>query len=594
MSDYKAPLEDILFVMNDVLNLQGLWRELDGLDDVDEDTANAVLEEAAKVSEQLLANLDVVGDEQGCVWQDGNVSAPEGYKEAYQTFCEGGWCGLAGNPEYEGMGMPKTLVAPIEEMIQGACMAFGLAPMLTAGACLAINSHASEELKQLYLPKMYSGEWSGAMDLTEPHCGTDLGLIRTKAEPQGDGSSYRISGSKIFITWGEHDMTENIVHLVLAKLPDAPSGTKGISLFLVPKFLPSNDGSIGERNSLVCGSIESKMGIKGSSTCVMNFDDAVGWLVGEPNKGLACMFTMMNYERLVVGIQGLGVAHASYLSAADYARERIQGRSPSGIQSPEKSADSLLVHPDVRRMLMTMRSLNEAGRVFYLYVAQFLDVAKYSTDPAKKAEAEERVNLLTPLTKGFITDMAFDVSVMGQQILGGHGYIREWRQEQRVRDIRITQIYEGTNGIQAMDLIGRKVLKSKGAILHSFTGEIELFLTSCSKTKDMEVYCTKMDHALALLKEVTGFLIENSSSDPNLPGASAVDYQYLLGYITYAYMWCKVLSSLEANERDDEFAQGKKVLADIYFEKVLPRIETHRCNILAGSTSLMGMGQGWF
>ena len=380
MADYQAPLRDMRFVLNEVFDAPALWASLPKVaEHVDPETADAILEEAGKISSGVLAPLNREGDEQGCKWNDGEVTSPEGFKEAYQTIVEGGWNGLGGNPDFGGMGMPKTLVAQFEEMMQGANMAFGLAPMLTAGACLALDAHGSDELKEKYLPNMYSGVWSGAMDLTEPHAGTDLGIIRTKAEPNDDGS-FNVTGTKIFITWGEHDMAENIIHLVLAKLPDAPKGPKGISMFLVPKFLVNDDGSLGERNSFSCGSLEKKMGIKGSATCVMNFDGAKGWLVGEENKGLAAMFTMMNYERLGVGIQGIGAAEASLQSAREYALDRIQSRAPTGAQQPEKAADPILVHPDVRRMLLTMKGYVEGGRTFSTYVAQWLDIAKFAED----------------------------------------------------------------------------------------------------------------------------------------------------------------------------------------------------------------------
>ena len=593
MTDYKAPLDDIRFVMKDVFDVQSLWQSLEGLEDADEETADAVLEEAAKVCEQEIAPLDREADEQGCRWEDHKVISPKGYKEAYQTFCEGGWGGLAGDPEYGGMGMPKTLVAAIEEMVQGACISFGLAPMLTAGACLAIRAHASEELKQRYLPKMYSGEWSGAMDLTEPHCGTDLGLIRTKAEPLDDGS-YSINGTKIFITWGDQDMSENVIHLVLAKLPDAPAGSRGISLFLVPKTLVSESGELEGANGVSCGSLEKKMGIKGSATCVMNYDNAKGWLVGEPNKGLACMFTMMNYERLVVGIQGMGVAENSYQGAVNYARERIQGRSPTGVKQPEIEADTLLVHPDVRRMLMTMRAWNEGGRAFYTYVGQFLDIAKYAVEPERKEHANNMVALLTPVAKAFLTDRAFDTTVIGQQVLGGHGYIREWGQEQKVRDTRITQIYEGTNGIQAMDLIGRKTVGSKGLLTNVFITDVEEYIASTEGLEGRGEFIPDLVNALDVLKSATSKVVENSAQDPCAPGAAAVDYLNLLGYVAYAYMWARMAMTLIKQNRDDDFAKAKLSTASFFFKKLLPQIQAYEASINAGSDTVMSMDDSWF
>ena len=446
MPEYNAPLRDMRFLLNEVFDAPSMWAENARLAEVvDPDTADAILEEAGKIAANVLAPLNREADESGSKWVDGNVTAPAGFKEAYAMYSEGGWGGLGGNPEFGGMGMPKMLVGQVEEMIQGSNISFGLAPMLTAGACLSLNAHGSQELKDKYLANMYSGQWAGAMDLTEPHCGTDLGIIRTKAEPQADGS-YLVSGTKIFITWGEHDMAENIIHLVLAKLPDAPAGPKGISLFLVPKVLVNEDGSLGERNTMGCGSIEHKMGIKGSATCVMNYDGAKGWLVGEENKGLAAMFTMMNYERVAVGIQGLGVAENSYQNAVTYANDRIQSRAPTGKQFPDKAADPIIVHPDVRRMLLTMRANTEGSRAFSTYASKWLDLSKFSDDEETKKHAEAMISLLTPVVKSFLTDLALESAVAGQQVFGGHGFIREWGQEQHVRDIRITQIYEGTNG----------------------------------------------------------------------------------------------------------------------------------------------------
>ncbi|MEX5590563.1 acyl-CoA dehydrogenase family protein, partial [Pseudomonas urmiensis] len=472
MADYKAPLRDMRFVLNEVFEVAKLWSQLPELAEaVDQDTAMAVLEEAGKVTSKSIAPLSRSGDEEGCHWDNGAVRTPAGFIDAYKTYAEGGWVGVGGDPQFGGMGMPKAISAQVEEMVNASSLAFGLYPMLTAGACLSINAHASEALKEQYLPNMYAGVWAGSMCLTEPHAGTDLGIIRTKAEPQADGS-YKVSGTKIFITGGEHDLTENIIHLVLAKLPDAPAGPKGISLFLVPKFLVNQDGSLGARNPATCGSIEHKMGIQGSATCVMNFDEAVGYLVGEPNKGLAAMFTMMNYERLGVGIQGLASAERSYQNAVEYARDRLQSRSPTGPQAKDKVADPIIVHPDVRRMLLTMKAQIEGGRAFSTYVAMQLDSAKYSEDPVTRKRSEELVALLTPVAKAFLTDLGLECTVHGQQVFGGHGYIREWGQEQLVRDVRITQIYEGTNGIQALDLMGRKVVGSGGAFYRLFADEI--------------------------------------------------------------------------------------------------------------------------
>ena len=593
MADYRAPLEDMRFLIKDVFALEPLWQSLNGLEAMDMATADAILEEAAKICQEVLAPLNRAADEAGCGFDNGEVTAPPGFRQAYKTYCDGGWCGLGGNPEYGGMGMPKSLVAAVEEMLQGASLSFGLAPMLTAGACVAINSHASDELKPRYLPRMYSGEWAGAMDLTEPHCGTDLGLIRTRAIPDVDGS-YQLTGTKIFITWGEHDMTENIVHLVLAKLPDAPAGSRGISLFLVPKFLVNEDGSAGERNAVSCGSIEKKMGIKGSPTCVMNYDGATGWLVGEPHQGLAAMFTMMNYERLGVGLQGVAAAEASYQTAVAYARERLQGRGPNGTESPEQEADSLLVHPDVRRMLLSMRALNEGGRAFYIYVAQWLDIAKFSDNAEARTRAEKIVALLTPVAKAFLTDMAFDTAVNGQQILGGHGYVRDWGQEQLVRDIRITQIYEGTNGIQAMDLIGRKTLATDGELLRLFIADIEQFVAANDRNPVVSEFAQPLSDTAESLMELTHYLVKQAAADPCAAGAAAVDYLHLVGYVAYGYMWLRMVAAAEVADVPRDFRKAKRCTARFYFARLLPETLALTAKIKAGSAPLMDMPAACF
>lgn len=587
MTAYKAPLDDIRFLLKDVFRMEEFWTAL-GIDTVDAETADAILEEAGKVCEQVLAPLNREADEEGCEWRDGEVSTPKGFKEAYRIFSDGGWNAVAGNPEYEGMGMPKTLVSAIEEMVQGACMSFGLAPMLTAGAAFAINSHASDVLKKRYLPKMYSGRWSGAMDLTEPHAGTDLGLIRTKAVPLEDGS-YAVSGTKIFITWGEHDMAENIVHLVLAKLPDAPEGSRGISLFLVPKFLPDENGEVGERNGVHCGSIEKKMGIKASSTCVMNFDNAKGWMIGEANRGLAAMFTMMNYERLLVGIQGMAVAEASYQSAAGYARERLQSRAPAGPVQPEQVADPIIAHADVRRMLLTMRAFNEGGRAFYIYVAKWLDMARFGTDEKQREQGENMVALLTPVAKAFMTDVAFDSAVLGQQVFGGHGFIREWGQEQHVRDIRITQIYEGTNGIQAMDLIGRKTVATQGGLLKLFASDVEDFIRATGADTGMDDLLKRLQSALDTLTEATEAMLKNAQADANVPGAVAMDYLHLFGYVAYAYMWAQMAVATASSTVDKPFAKAKLAVARYYFLRLLPQVETLKLRVMDTADAVMGL-----
>ncbi len=584
MADYQAPLRDMRFVLNEVFDAPKLWQALPALAEVvDAETADAILEEAGKITANSIAPLNRSGDEEGCRWDDGAVSTPAGYREAYQLYAEGGWVGVGGDPAFGGMGMPKVISAQVEEMMNSASLAFGLYPMLTSGACLSIYAHASEELKQKYLPNMYAGVWSGSMCLTEPHAGTDLGIIRTKAEPQADGS-YKVSGTKIFITGGEHDLTDNIIHLVLAKLPDAPAGSRGISLFLVPKVLVNDDGSLGERNSLSCGSIEHKMGIQASATCVMNFDGATGWMVGEPNKGLAAMFTMMNYERLGVGIQGLATGERSYQSAIEYARERIQSRAPTGPVAQDKAADPIIVHPDVRRMLLTMKALNEGGRAFSSYVALQLDIAKFSDDEAARQRAEAQVALLTPVAKAFLTDMGLETTVHGQQVFGGHGFIREWGQEQLVRDCRITQIYEGTNGIQALDLVGRKIVGSGGTMYQTFVDEIRAFVASAGA--DLREFTEPLKAALDNLDELTAWVIDQAKANPNEIGAASVEYLHVFGYTAYAYMWARMATVALAKQGEGEFYQSKLGTARFYFARLLPRIHSLTASVKAGSESL--------
>jgi len=572
------------FLLNDVFKVAEQWAELPALAElVDAETALAVLEEAGKVAGRSIAPLSRAADEEGCHWSNGAVRTPAGFIEAYATYAEGGWVGVGGDPVYGGMGMPKAISAQVEEMVNASSLSFGLYPMLTAGACLSINAHASEALKQTYLPNMYAGVWSGSMCLTEAHAGTDLGLIRTRAEPQADGS-YSVSGTKIFITGGEHDLTENIIHLVLAKLPDAPAGPKGISLLLVPKFMVNADGSLGERNAVSCGSIEHKMGIQASATCVMNFDGAVGYLVGEANKGLAAMFTMMNYERLGVGIQGLASAERSYQNAVDYARDRLQSRSPTGAKAKDKLADPIIVHPDVRRMLLTMKATIEGGRAFSTYVAMQLDNAKYSQDAETVKRSEALVALLTPVAKAFLTDLGLESTVHGQQVFGGHGYIREWGQEQLVRDVRITQIYEGTNGIQALDLMGRKVVGSGGAFYRVFSDEVHGFVDQHGA--ELSEFTQPLSDALQRLDAVTAWVLEQAKHDPNQIGAASVEYLHAFGYVAYAYMWARMAGAAQQSSGDEAFHAAKLGTARFYFARLLPRLDSLIASVKAGSETL--------
>ncbi|VVP67123.1 3-methylmercaptopropionyl-CoA dehydrogenase [Pseudomonas fluorescens] len=590
MNTYNAPLRDMRFVLHEVFDAPALWARLPTLAErVDADTANAILDEAAKVTGQLIAPLNRSGDEEGAQWHAGTVTTPTGFKEAYATYIAGGWVGLSGNPDHDGMGMPKMLAVQVEEMLYAANTSFALYSTLSSGACLAIDAHASADLRATYLPPMYAGRWAGSMCLTEPHAGTDLGLLRTRAEPQA-GGTYRISGSKIFITGGEQDLTENIIHLVLAKLPDAPAGAKGISLFLVPKVLVNADGSLGSRNALSCGAIEHKMGIKASATCVMNFDGATGYLLGEVNKGMAAMFTMMNYERLSIGLQGIGCAEGSYQVALRYARERLQSRAPGGAVAIDKAADPIIVHPDVRRMLLGMKALTEGGRAFACYVGQQLDLARFAQDPGERQRSAALAALLTPVAKAFFTDTGLESCVNGQQVLGGHGYVREWGQEQYVRDVRIAQIYEGTNGIQALDLLGRKVIADGGAALRLFCAEALAFADGCKLP-----YSRELAVALERLMAVSDGLMDHARTHPNEPGAAAVEYLHLFGYVAYAYMWARMAAVAEARrDEDPAFHDAKLATAAFYFQRLLPRTLGLEASIRAGSATLFGLAEEQF
>ena len=590
MPEFNAPLRDMRFVLHEVFEAPALWARLPALaDHVDADTADAILEEAAKVTGQLIAPLNRSGDEQGAQWHAGKVTTPAGFKSAYSTYIEGGWVGLSGNPEFGGLGMPKMLAVQFEEMLYGANSSFALYSALTSGACLAIDAHASAALKNTYLPPMYEGRWAGSMCLTEAHSGTDLGIIRTRAEPQAD-ASYSINGSKIFITGGDQDLTENIIHLVLAKLPDAPPGPRGISLFLVPKVLVNADGSLGQGNAVSCGSIEHKMGIKASATCVINFDNAQGWLIGEANKGLAAMFTMMNYERLSIGIQGIGCAETSYQNARTYARERLQSRAPTGAVAPDKMADPIIVHPDVRRMLLSMKAMTEGGRAFASYVGQQLDLAKFSTEPLEQEQASALVALLTPVAKAFFTDTGFDSCVLGQQVFGGHGYIREWGQEQLVRDVRIAQIYEGTNGIQALDLLGRKVIANGGVNLRLFTAQIRDFAAQPGKP-----YASELLGAVQRLEDVSDWLQAQAKTNPNETGAACVEYLHLFGYVAYAWLWARMADVARHSQSSDPgFYVAKLATAEFYFSRLLPRTLSLEQAIRAGSESLFELDAALF
>ncbi len=587
MASYQAPLRDMQFVLFELFEAHTIWQQELQLElDIDEETAMAILSEGAKIAEQVLLPLIHSGDEAGAQYHNGEVATPKGFKEAYQQFVAGGWQALGGNPEFGGQGLPKMLTLPFEEMVMASNPSFALFPTLTNGNALALNAHASQELKQTYLPKLYSGEWAGTMCLTEAHSGTDLGIIKTKAQPNDDGS-FSISGTKIFITGGEHDLSDNIIHLVLAKLPDAPEGAKGISLFIVPKFLLNEDGSLGKRNSVSAGSIEHKMGIKASPTCVMNFDGAKGFLVGEENQGLSYMFTMMNYERLSIGIQGLGAGEMAYQNALAYTKERLQSRSPTGVQAPDKVADPIIVHPDVRRMLLIQKSNNEAGRALAAYVAKQLDMAKFGKDETSKKRAQGLAELLTPVTKAFFSDNGLEGCLLAQLCFGGHGYISEWGMEQLVRDVRIAQIYEGTNGVQAMDLMGRKVVFNQGKNLKVLLAEIESF----GEQMHNKTIQKSLGEVITRLRIASDYVLSAASSNPNEIGAAATDFLKLLGISLYSYMWARMVEvaeqQLASSNADKAFYQSKIRTANFYMRKVMPQSAGLLENILNGSSSLM-------
>ncbi|HKA77672.1 MAG TPA: acyl-CoA dehydrogenase C-terminal domain-containing protein [Pseudolabrys sp.] len=590
MPIYKAPVEDALFLLNDVFHLDH-YGNLPGFSDASPDVVEAVLREAAKFSEEVLTPLNRVGDKEGCKRAaDGSVTTPTGFKEAYKQIVEGGWIGISVPGEFGGQGLPATLTEVVNEFFCSANMAFAMYPGLTQGAIAAVLVHASDELKKKYLPKMVEGVWTGTMNLTEPHCGTDLGLLRSKAVKQADGS-YKISGTKIFISAGEHDLSENIIHLVLARIEGAPAGTKGISLFVVPKIMVKDDGSLGSRNAVSCGSIEEKMGIHGNSTCVMNYDGATGWLIGEENRGLNAMFTMMNEARLGVGVQGLALSEVAYQNAAVYAKERLQGRSISGVKYPDKAADPIIVHPDVRRALMSMRAFNEAGRALVLWTALKSDVAHRSEDENERKSADDHMGLLTPVIKGVLTDGGFANAVMAQQIFGGHGYIAEHGMEQFVRDARIAQIYEGANGIQALDLVGRKLGKDGGRAIMAFFNEVQTYLKERVNNDEMNVYLKPLGASLAHLQEASMWFMQNAMAKPDNAGAGSYDYMHLFGLVALGYMWCRiaeaVLAKLPKANGSAARLNAKLVTARFFMERMLPETATRLTRIQAGAASTM-------
>jgi len=591
MPRYTAPVKDTLFVLDAVVGLYD-HADVPGFAAVSPDLVEAVLNEGGKFCGEVLAPLNLPGDRQGCTRHpDGSVTTPDGFREAYAKFCEGGWGGLIADEDHGGQGLPYVIGAVLQEYIGAANMAFGMYPGLSEGAQAAIEAVGTPEQQAKYLPPMVQGRWTGTMNLTEPHCGTDLGLIRTRAVPQADGS-YAITGTKIFISAGEHDLAENIIHLVLAKTPDAPDSVKGISLFLVPKYLVNDDGSLGARNGVTCGSIEHKMGIHANATCVMNYDGATGYLLGEENKGLAAMFIMMNAARLGVGIQGLSQADAAYQNAVDYAKNRLQGRSLTGPKNPDGKADPIIVHPDVRRMLMDARSFTEAMRALMLWAAIRVDLSRKAPDPAAREMADDLIGLLTPVIKGYGTDRGYEVATNCQQVLGGHGYIAEWGMDQFVRDARIAMIYEGTNGIQALDLVGRKLGAKGGRGTQAWLALVGSDLAAATDER-LQFITAPLSAALGDVQAGILWLLQNGMANPDNAGAGATAFMRMMGHVALGHMWLKMagaaLAALDAGTADPDFHQAKLTTARFFAARVLPETTSLRAQLEAGAETVMAL-----
>ena len=590
MPAYRTPLRDMRFLMHEVFDFGAHYERLAGVEAVTPDLLDGILEEIGRFTEQELQPLNAPGDAEGCRYENGVVTTPTGFREAYKAYVEGGWTAVTGDPNYGGQGLPPSVGSFVEELTTTTNIAWSMYPALSHGAVNALEAHGTPEQKERWLRPLLAGNWTGTMCLTEPHCGSDVGLVRTKAEPHADGS-FRITGTKIFISAGEHDLSDNIVHLVLARLPDALGGTKGISMFVVPKFLPDADGTPGARNGVRCASIEEKMGIHGNATCVMNFDEATGYLVGPENGGMRCMFTMMNAARLVVGIQGLGQSEAGFQASLDYALEREQMRALSGPDAPGRPADPIVVHPDVRRMLLTQKALAEGGRALVYYAAQMHDLSLHGADEETRAAATRRMDLLTPIVKGFLTETAMEATNCAVQIYGGHGFIREHGIEQFVRDTRITLIYEGTTQIQALDLLGRKVMGDAGAGLTELIGEIR---ETCERLHGDAGLGARAQALLALCDEWAGLAADvgdRAMGDPREIGAASVDFLMYSGWVLMGWCWLRVL---ECATGEDDFQAGKRAAGDFFFERMLPRTRTLAETIRASASSLMDIDAAAF
>lgn len=603
MVSYKAPLDDIRFVLYELLDYNGTIAVLPGYEEATGDVVDAVLDEAARFCETELLPLNGPGDAEGCTFENGVVHTPQGFKEAYSAFIKAGWTGLACDPQYGGQGLPNVLQLVLEELICSTNLSFGIYPGLSHAGYHALASHGSDQQKRLFLPRIVDGTWLATMCLTEPQCGTDLGLVHTRAEPSAElrpkpkgGSSYKITGTKIFISAGEHDLTENIVHMVLARLPEAPPGTRGLSLFIVPKFLVNPDGTLGARNEVGCNSIEHKMGIKASSTCTLNFEGAEGYLVGEPNNGMHYMFTMMNTARLAIGLQGLGLAETAYQSAIAYARERLQGRSLSGPKFPDKPADPIIVHPDVRKNLLTVRAYNEGARALALWVGMAMDVAVKHPDPARRMEAEDLVSLMTPIIKAFVTDYGFEATNLGLQVFGGYGYIRDTGMEQLVRDARIAQIYEGTNGIQALDLVGRKLPQHSGRLLRRFFHSVSRFVEENRDDPRLQPFVLPLAKAFGRLQEATLWVAQASLKDKEEAGAAASDYLRMFALVILAYLWARMAKAAIGKPAGEEesFYRAKLATANFFMKRLLPQTSALFAAITAGAGPIMDVREEWF